>query len=183
MNMGIGSGINLLYRNEKRAFEHAPGKNFQGWHALSVGQDREISAKRVKREKEAIMSVAIFVQNDTDSTRENTYKCSLCQGGTEDCRLCGGSGIVSYSESQYALPMLPKERFQQYWRLLGLPEGIAGRGMLSASVVLEAVEHAEQLLAISGNGAAEVESGSLFCSEMREIARHAQEIGQRVAWG
>jgi len=124
--------------------------------------------------EEEIMSIAIWIKNDTDKRIVEEFDCLCCQEGNyqSECPVCQGAGKLTKMRSQYYMN-LANSSFCDLWTKLGIPfdDGDGSLcGEISALKLTKAIQNCNNQFNHS-------------LQTLNEISQRAFQMGEEILWG
>jgi hypothetical protein len=123
---------------------------------------------------EEIMSIAVWINNDTDKKFIEEFDCLYCQEGNHqsECSVCRGSGKLTKARSQYYM-YLPNSSFCDLWTKLRIPfdDGDGSLcGEISALKLSKAIKNCNDQFNHS-------------LQTLNKISQKAFQMGEDILWG
>ncbi|PIP42093.1 MAG: hypothetical protein COX19_01875 [Desulfobacterales bacterium CG23_combo_of_CG06-09_8_20_14_all_51_8] len=120
------------------------------------------------------MSIAVWINNDTDKKIVEKFDCLYCQEGEyeSECSVCQGTGKLTKVRSQYYMN-LANSSFCDLWKKLRIPldNGDGSLcGQISALKLTKAIKDCKDKI-----------SHSLH--KLNEISQRAFQMGEDIFWG
>ncbi|MBC8427051.1 MAG: hypothetical protein H8E00_00185 [Deltaproteobacteria bacterium] len=120
------------------------------------------------------MSIAVWINNDTDKQIVEEFDCLYCQEESHqsECPVCHGAGRLTKARSQYFMN-LANSSFCDLWAKLGIPFDDGGGslcGEISALKLAKAIQNCNDQFKHS-------------LQALNKISQRAFQMGEDILWG